>query len=113
MKKVGFIINEEELSNCVSSLDPNNQGVIEYEDFIDLFLDKSNILEENNLKAAFEMFDIDKSGAISIEEIKKIFRLNNKFDDKMTEDIINQLDIKSQHEITFEEFKNLMAQAYN
>lgn len=111
--KMGIIINEEEVMNIASSLDPNGTGVIEYEDFISLFVDKSKVLEENNLKAAFELFDLDDNKAISIEEIKKIFKINNKFDEKLTEDIINQLDLKSQHEITYEEFKELMKKAYS
>lgn len=77
------------------------------------FVDKSKVLEENNLKAAFELFDLDNNKAISIEEIKSIFKLNNKFDEELTDDIISQLDIKSQHEITYEEFKELMKKAYS
>ncbi len=112
LKLVGLVVNEDELKQYVSSLDYNNSGIIEYEDFVTLFIDKTKVLEERNLKEAFELFDIDKNGRISIEEIKSIFKLNTKIDEKMSEDIIKQLDIKSQHEITFEEFTDLMKKAY-
>lgn len=113
LKHMGVPINEGELTHIADILDPEKTGVIEYEDFIDVFIDKSKVLETNNLKYAFDVFDIDKSGAISTDEIKSIFRLNSKFDEKQTEQIIQQLDLKSQHEMTFEKFKDLMLNSYN
>lgn len=111
-KKAGIIINKEEVELIAKSL-ANNNEVIEYEDFITVFVDKNKILEDKNLRIAFDLFDIDKSGAISIDEIKSIFKLNKKFNDKITEDIINQLDLKSQHEITYDEFSKLIKESYS
>lgn len=107
-EEIGYLINEEEISCIVQNLDPRGTGNIEYEDFISIFIDKNKLFEEENLRKAFELFDIDKSQSISIEEIRSVFSKNNKFNEKMTEEVIRQLDIKNNDEITFEEFKNIM-----
>lgn len=107
-EEIGYLINEEEIGCIVQNLDPRGTGNIEYEDFISIFIDKNKLFEEENLRKAFELFDIDKSQSISIEEIRKVFSKNNKFNEKMTEEVIRQLDIKNNDEITFEEFKNIM-----
>ncbi len=111
-KKLGYIINQKELDGYMNALDPQGSGVILYEDFITLFIDKNKLLEEKNLKNAFDMFDIDKSGLISIDEIKNVFMVNNKLNEHLTEEIVKQLNLENKSEITFEDFKHIMNNAY-
>jgi len=60
-------------------------------------------------KEAFDMFDIDHSGAISIQEISKIMK---NFGNPMKEDeikkMIKPIDSDSDGKVTFEEFVTLM-----
>ena len=60
-------------------------------------------------KEAFDMFDIDHNGAISIQEISKIMK---NFGNPMKEDeikkMIKPIDSDSDGKVTFEEFVTLM-----
>jgi calcium-dependent protein kinase len=50
-------------------MDSNNNGVIDYTEFIAACLQSYNYLKESHLKAAFFYFDKDGSGTISKEEL--------------------------------------------
>jgi calcium-dependent protein kinase len=53
-------------------LDLNDNGLIEYSEFLIAILDPVKIVKEERLREVFNMFDVDKSGAITVDEIKKI-----------------------------------------
>ena len=50
--------------------DTDNSGTINYTEFIAATLEQSLFLKEQNLLNAFKMFDVNKDGKISIDEIK-------------------------------------------
>lgn len=58
---------------------------------------------------AFKMFDIDKSGAISSDELKQILGRNGKnIPEEVWDDLIKEIDINGDGEITFDEFEKMM-----
>ncbi len=72
-------------------------------------LDKSKLLQVERLKEAFELFDVDKSGSITIDEIKKILGANvNDIDEEEWQQIVNEVDENGDGEISFEEFQKMM-----
>lgn len=111
-RRVGIVVNEIEFKENFDSLDPQEKGVIEYEEFISVFMDKSKILEEKNLQAAFSLFDTEKQGTISRKSIQTIFQQNKYFKESTTQLIIDQLSFNDNNIISFEEFKQLMSSAY-
>ena len=62
-------------------MDLNNDGKIEYSEFIVAALDEKNLMSEKRLKAAFDMFDKDQSGNISVDEIKKVLSFGKDIDE--------------------------------
>ena len=70
-------------------------------------LDQKILLSDENLVYAFNFFDKENTGKISVEKIKKIF-----VDDKVSEDvfrnIFNEIDSNKDGEIDFQEFKDMM-----
>ena len=59
-------------------LDFNNNGTIDYSEFLIANLDPSKIVNEDRLREVFDIFDVDRSGAITVDEIKKILGNGNK-----------------------------------
>lgn len=62
-------------------MDLNKDGKIEYSEFIVSALDEKNLMREKKLKAAFDMFDQDKGGSISVQELKKVLSFGKDIDE--------------------------------
>lgn len=113
LKKVGKLISAEDMENIKNQIDPNNTGIIEYEDFIACCVDKEKVLEEEKLKAAFALFDTDKSGGISLNEIKTAFNLNDKcFDEFISEEIKKEIKVKKRDSMDYNDFRLLVSNAF-
>lgn len=64
--------NIDELTQILKGVDIDNNGAINYTEFIAATLDQNNLLKEKKkIKDAFEAFDQDGDGVIDEEEIKK------------------------------------------
>ena len=105
-----FINNENLESDCeeiFKKLDMDNNGYIQYEEFVRAAVNKRKFLDEKILKFAFNFFDKDENGEISFEEIEKVFK-SSVPDPKNVHlvlfKIINEVDSNNDGKISFEEF---------
>ena len=57
----------------MESLDINGDGKIDYIEFVQAAIDHQSMLNENNIQIAFNMFDINKDGKISKDELHEFF----------------------------------------
>ena len=69
---------------------------------------KKDLFTETNLKTAFDMFDLDKNGSISLNEVKEILRNGKDIEDEVLIELKEEINKNNDEELTFEEFKNLM-----
>jgi calcium-dependent protein kinase len=53
-------------------LDFNNNGTIDYSEFLIANIDLKKLIQDDKLREAFDLFDIDNSGSITLDELKKI-----------------------------------------
>ena len=58
------------MEKAMNVIDSNQNGYIDYTEFIAACLQSYNYLQENHLKNAFMYFDKDGSGSISKDELK-------------------------------------------
>lgn len=72
----------------MSVLDSNNNGYIDYTEFIAACMQSYSYLNENQLKNAFCYFDKDSSGSISSNELKECLQ---QADFTMSESVIQEL----------------------
>jgi len=56
-----------------NEIDTSGNGFIDYTEWIAATIDKKKLLNERNLRTAFDAFDQDKSGAISKDNLKTVF----------------------------------------
>ena len=90
-------------------LDYNINGYIEYEEFVRAGIDKKLFCEKEVLKFCFDFIDKDKSGKVSLSELKPY--LSN--DIKLFEDEINKIKSDGNYNdnggfLTFEVFEKMM-----
>lgn len=67
----GCNIKEEDWDLVIQLMDTNNNGSIDYTEFIAGCMQSYVYLKENNLKHAFEYFDRDGNGTITLDELKE------------------------------------------
>jgi calcium-dependent protein kinase len=60
------------VDKMINSIDKNNSGQIDFNEFIIAMYDKDKLYIKESLSEAFEYFDRDKTGFIEIEELKDI-----------------------------------------
>jgi len=53
--------------------DLNQDGQIDYQEFIQAAIDHRSLLNKQNIELLFKMFDTDKDGNITIDELKAQF----------------------------------------
>lgn len=113
-------ITEKEIQEMLDAIDSDKSGFLEYEEFITATINKKALLTDDNLKAAFYLFDQDKNGTISTEEIKNILigKARN-IPEKVVIDLFKQINNgdstrkANNGEINFEEFKKIIYQVVN
>lgn len=91
---VGYsaIIGEVEAVNTVekimSHVDTDNNGFLEYSEFIKAVVDEKSIMTRKNIKLAFEMFDRENRGKISAEGFKQALQGDENVDEEVWENIV-------------------------
>lgn len=103
------IMFEDELQGILKKIDLNQNGMIEYSEFIAAASNIQQLLTEKNLKQAFDLFDLDANGQITPRELKHILGAKNAdIKDEDWEMIIAEYDKNGDGMINFSEFKNMM-----
>lgn len=105
-QKCGVSLNSQQLDNILIQIDNDHSGYVEYEEFIKATVNKKNLFTERNLKHAFNLFDHDKNGTISLEEIKSLLECN--LPDEVGRELLREINKKEDEEINFEDFKLMM-----
>jgi len=95
-------------------LDADNNGFIEFEEFLRACIDKKEILTEEYLKYAFKFLDKNDNGNLTVQQICSAFLIsgNKMFEIALSKDI-NDVDEDGDGNINFQEFKKLMMNAIN
>jgi len=68
----GVPITEEQVDEMFRKIDLDNNGSIDYTEFVTATMQESALLTENRLKIAFNMFDKDGDGSLTADEIKAV-----------------------------------------
>ncbi len=90
-------------------LDGDNNGYIEYEEFLRACVDKSSALNNDNLKYAFKFLDKDNTGTLSVEKIMGAFvKKGNSTLFSIFKHSIKEVDRDKDGKINFDDFKELM-----
>ena len=100
-------------SNIIfTNIDTDNNGFIETEEFIRAVINPSMFMNQNYLLAAFNYFDNDKNGTISVNEVEAKFFQSAKNQNENTKleirKMFDQIDANKDGEISFNEFSSMI-----
>ena len=107
-KEAGIPISQTELNDVVNSIDFDNNGNIDYEEFIRMCIPKEKLFTEANLVNAFLLFDKNKKGFITPSEIIDFIESSRHIDDKIKQKIKSEILDITDEIIDCEEFKTFM-----
>jgi len=102
-------LKEEDISKAMAVIDSNQNGLIDYTEFIAACLQSYNYLKENHLRSAFAYFDKDNSGTISKEELRACLQSDDfTLDEKQINQLLSGVDENNDGQIDYQEFITMM-----
>ena len=107
-KIAGIPITTQELESIIKSIDFDNNGNVDYEEFVRMCIPKEKLFTEENLENAFLLFDKDKKGFITPAEIIDFIESNKNINDDIKKKIKNEILDIADEIIDREEFKIFM-----
>lgn len=87
------------MDEMFAKIDLDGNGTIDYTEFVMATMDEYRLITDERLKQAFELFDADKSGALSPDEIKEVLCFNSDVQPEEVDEIIRQFDSNGDGEI--------------
>ncbi|XP_074575726.1 calcium-dependent protein kinase 1-like [Curcuma longa] len=105
---LGIKITEYEVQQLMEAADVDGNGCIDYMEFITATMHMNRMEKEDHLYKAFQYFDKDKSGYITVEELEQALMDYNMGDQQTIKEIIAEVDINHDGRINYEEFVTMM-----
>lgn len=101
-------LSEEEIHSMFKHCNFSGSGAIEYSEFVVASLMQKDLIDDQKLQAAFDIFDRDGKGYISCEDIQRVLKLEAEMEDYVVHKVIKQVDINGDGQVQFDEFKEMM-----
>ena len=109
---MGVFLSDKEIDEMFDRVDCDGTGEIEYSEFVIASMAETDLLSQDRLRKAFQLFDKDNSGSITIGELRDIFSFfqtaGADMDDAYIDKIIAQVDNDGDGDVSFEEFCEMM-----
>ena len=99
---------EERAVFIFNKADTDNSGAIDFTEWCTATINQNTLMNEQNMQAAFKLFDKDGGGTIEAAEIANILGQNAAADDAVWQDVIREVDTNGDGLIDFEEFKTML-----
>jgi len=97
----GKLINDEDIERMFNAVDTDKSGFIDYTEFVVASMNEKALLTNERLTGAFKMFDKDKSGMITPNEIRDVLSAQeNRIPQTVIDAIIKQVDQNGDGEIS-------------
>ncbi|CAM6097175.1 unnamed protein product [Calypogeia fissa] len=123
MEKLGFSITDDEVKALVTTVDENKNQSVDFDEFYKLYSSLSGVDQssdekaneeehEKNLKSAFQVFDKNNDGFISVEELQLVLKslgMKEGHSFKKCQQMISGVDADGNGKVDFQEFKKLMS----
>jgi len=111
MRSLGHAPTDLELQDVMNEVDKDGGGTIDLDEFLTMMKHKLSTSDtEAELLAAFQTFDRDNSGTISADELRAMLKsLGDEMTDQEINDLIREADTDGDNNISFAEFKSIMA----
>lgn len=111
MRLAGCNVEKQTLEEVFAIIDSNQNGRIDYTEFLAACLNTHNYLDNGILKTAFQHFDYDHSGFITNDELKEVLTgrdMSIIITDYEVDEIMRETDIDGDGRIDYFEFVAMM-----
>lgn len=130
LRSLGDDLTDEELTEVIQNADGDGDGFIDLQEFINFHTrgdtasgagspqtsssENATSGERLALQAAFNVFDVDRNGFISAEELQRVMRSLGDMSTSLVEcrHMINSVDQDGDNMVNFAEFQCLMSSAF-
>ena len=101
----------KKVNDIFINIDSDKNGLISSEEFIRGCISPDIFYSTNYLKVAFDLFDKNRDGNVSINEMEEIFGQNSELGSKAKmelQNLFNQIDVNKDGFISFDEFSSVI-----
>ena len=102
VKEFREVIGSRHPDKCVGE-----DGMIDYGEFIQMMTENDREISIHNLEYAFSVIDVDNSGSINVEELKRAFGVS--YEDDVWRNLIDEVDVNGDREIDLQEFIDMLS----
>lgn len=119
LTNMGIFIPDTDLAQMISSIDINGDGCVDGDEFQALYSlimqreDEDDQSDEEDMKEAFNVFDKNGDGFISVDELRSVLGSLGLNQGRNLEDcklMIMKVDVDGDGMVSFKEFKKMMKQ---
>ncbi|KAI6656721.1 EF-hand_1 domain-containing protein [Oopsacas minuta] len=108
VESMGKVCTPEDAKKMISEADKDKNETIEFGEFVTMMEESMSNAGDEMLKA-FKFFDKDGDGKITKDELKLAMKeLGENMSDAEIDAMIKSADLDDDHQIDFQEFKNMM-----
>ncbi|CAN8237874.1 unnamed protein product [Cochlearia groenlandica] len=116
LKNLGIIIPKNELTKMIEKIDVNGDGCVDIDEFGELYKtvmveEEDEEVGEEDMKEAFNVFDRNGDGFITVEELKAVLSSLGLKQGKTLEEckkMITQVDVDGDGRVNYKEFRQMM-----
>ncbi|KMZ97766.1 caltractin ICL1e, partial [Plasmodium vivax North Korean] len=110
MQSLGLDVKNPMIFRMIADLEKDGYSSIDFEEFMEVITSKlGNKDTREGIQRIFNLFDDDKTGAISLKNLKRVAKeLGETLTDEELRDMIDRADSKGEGEISFEDFYTIM-----
>lgn len=106
VRKANMDLTEKELDNIVKQCDYDENGLINYHEFIAATFPVDKYLTKEKIESLFSRFDVDQSEAITTTNFRQAFtKLGIDLSSEELDQILKEHDLDGDHTITLQEFE--------
>ncbi|XP_010526084.1 PREDICTED: calmodulin-like protein 4 [Tarenaya hassleriana] len=112
LENLGLFLPDRELAQMIQKIDANGDGCVDMDEFESLYksiVDQSD--KDDDMRDAFDVFDQDGDGFITVEELKSVMGSLGLKQGKTLEDckkMIMQVDVDGDGRVNYKEFLQMM-----
>lgn len=113
MRALGFKCSREDAKQMIADVNLKGKSQIEFTEFLEVVIDRQGDSRDmyDEILKGFSMFDFDKSGSISLDNLKMACEeAGIKFTQKELEEMIEEADINGDGRVDQSEFIRIMLQ---
>jgi calcium-dependent protein kinase len=100
--------SKDEIDLIFSCIDFDKSGFIDYSEFMIAAMNQEDLLSDIKLQSAFKIFDRNRSGTITKDEIKANLGVTGKEEEASIDAIFAQANMDGDEVITYDEFYSFM-----